>query len=487
MFVNHSAKSHIAALDEVLEDTLDRSVGVHLLPFWRSDGDGGFAVNSWTDIETEFGTQEDIASIASKRTLQVDGIYNHVSWRHPIAKKFLSDPVANSHLVHAVPGSELPRGPLAPRGGSVYRKREIGGGTWYIWQTFGADAVDVNLHDAEVRQGIMQNLELLANMGVDAVRLDALPYYGKRGTVSPLHNPDGLEAAEFLVKKVRELGMQPVLQIDCDATLEIYSSLNPYNLEVIDFSYDTYLWFALVTGDPTELAIHLEKTQRYGGVGIQRPLRTHDGILLRSGNQPANFVSRVIDECSKEGLYVRITNDIPYELNNSLPFLLEGHFDKELYFRKLLMGIIAGVLTSETTYIYLGALVGDVPEIMANFGDDPRDLQRRPIDVNGLRMWREASQVRNHINLLGIISADAPADTATRKSYTTTVRGGLLTIENSAMGLRATLNFSSLPHPYVPSGQGILSAGLEAGIMWRYGYEVSRTRKNRDVVRHVST
>lgn len=126
------------------------------------------------------------------------------------------------------------------------------------------------------------------------------------------------------------------------------------------------------------------------------------------------------------------------------------------------------------------ASIGDVPEITAHFGEDPRELQRLQIDFKGLWGWREASQVRNHINFLAAISANAPTDLTTRNSYITTVRGGLLTIRNRAMGLTTTMNFSRQPVSYTASGQGILSEGLESGQMQGFGYELSRIRRDRD-------
>ncbi len=136
------------------------------------------------------------------------------------------------------------------------------------------------------------------------------------------------------------------------------------------------------------------------------------------------------------------------------------------------------VLCSLQTLLPL--LIGDVPEITAHFGEDPRELQRLQIDFKGLWGWREASQVRNHINFLAAISANAPTDLTTRNSYITTVRGGLLTIRNRAMGLTTTMNFSRQPVSYTASGQGILSEGLESGQMQGFGYELSRIRRDRD-------
>jgi glycosidase len=479
MFFNHESVTDIKAVEQFFDETLDPSVGIHLLPPWTADGDGGFAVTSWRKVDERYGTVDDLKSLAVRRPLMLDGIFNHVAWEHPLAQRFLGNPRQHHNLVHAVSGKTPPQAPLAPRGGSVYRPRAIDGNTWHVWQTFGADSVDLNLHDPEVQAEVSRILEFLAGLGTNAIRLDALPYYGKNGLESALHNPDGIVAAEAIVARSRELGMRPVLQIDCDGALEIYRHLSRYRPDVIDFSYDTYLLYSFLTGDTREFAAHLEATRQHHDVGIHRPIRTHDGILLRSGNQRPEFVSRVLDICEGRLFQVRMTNNNPYELNNSMPYLLGADIDPDLNLQKIAMGVIIGVLTSEATYIYLGALIGDVPELTGDFDADPRELQRRPIDMKGsaVARWRSSTTARDHIQALARISSDASHRGVERKGYEVSTNGPLLDIRNDRMNLAAILNFSQVPQTYRPSDQTILSASAGSGTIHPFGYEVSRIRE----------
>lgn len=52
---------------------------VHLLPVYRSSGDGGFAPIAYTDIDPQFGTWDDVKEIADRYDLCVEFMVNHIS------------------------------------------------------------------------------------------------------------------------------------------------------------------------------------------------------------------------------------------------------------------------------------------------------------------------------------------------------------------------------------------------------------------------
>jgi len=445
--MGHPTRSDLSALGELLSVAFTRDVGVHLLPMWHADGDGGFAVTTWTALDPQYGSEDDIRAISSTRHLMVDGIFNHVAWQHPLAQQFATNPDHMSRLVHAVPADELPLGPRAPRGGNVYRQLRLAGQTWFVWQTFGSEAVDVNLGEPEVLAAVFDGLAKLKALGATSVRLDAVAYYGKHGPTQT-HAPDGIKSAQSIMREVDDLGLDTVLQIDCDEDAFLYTTDNTVRPGVIDFSFSTFIVDAYLTGSTRWLASYLSATSAITGVSVHRPIRTHDGILMRSKNQSPPFVQHTEELYQRANLQLRYTNGKVYESNHSLPYVLRMWEDHDAYYRKVIGAAVIGVLTSDVTYIYLNALLGEIPEHHGGTFDtsDPRTLQRRPVTVdfafNG--PWHRNVVARTHLAALARISAKRSGPNAERSVFVVrTIDEHVIDVINPGLALRALVNVSS--------------------------------------------
>ena len=63
-------------LDTYFKDVIE---GVHILPFYPSSADRGFAPLTHQKIDPQFGNEDDLKKISQKYTLMADLIVNHVS------------------------------------------------------------------------------------------------------------------------------------------------------------------------------------------------------------------------------------------------------------------------------------------------------------------------------------------------------------------------------------------------------------------------
>lgn len=70
---------------------LHRISCVHVLPFFPSTSDDGFAVSDFMHVETGLGDWNDISAIGENFTLMMDLVINHVSVSHPWFGNFLED------------------------------------------------------------------------------------------------------------------------------------------------------------------------------------------------------------------------------------------------------------------------------------------------------------------------------------------------------------------------------------------------------------
>ena len=77
-----SMGSNLKELESALEKYFRGAVkGIHILPFFPSSGDRGFAVIEYDRVDPAFGNWSDIDRLAEKYTLAADFMLNHVSIR----------------------------------------------------------------------------------------------------------------------------------------------------------------------------------------------------------------------------------------------------------------------------------------------------------------------------------------------------------------------------------------------------------------------
>ena len=77
-----SLGGNLSALKETLDGTLRGAVGsIHILPFFPSSGDRGFAPTTYDRVEPAFGTWADVEALSGDYMLMCDMMVNHISRR----------------------------------------------------------------------------------------------------------------------------------------------------------------------------------------------------------------------------------------------------------------------------------------------------------------------------------------------------------------------------------------------------------------------
>lgn len=77
-----SLGKNLKELNEVLHKDLKGAVGgIHLLPFFPSTGDRGFAPTDYTTVDPKFGDWADVEELGEEYYLMFDFMINHIS-RH---------------------------------------------------------------------------------------------------------------------------------------------------------------------------------------------------------------------------------------------------------------------------------------------------------------------------------------------------------------------------------------------------------------------
>jgi maltose alpha-D-glucosyltransferase / alpha-amylase len=181
---------------------------IWLLPFFPSPlKDDGYDIADYTSVNPSYGTIDDFEEFleeAHRRDLRVitELVMNHTSDQHAWFQASRAAP-AGSPLRDWYVWSDTPEKYSEAR--IIFQDFETSNWTWdpvagaYFWHRFYSHQPDLNFDNPEVRQAMLDTLDFWFNMGVDGLRLDAIPYlYEREGT-----NCENLPETHDFLKTVR--------------------------------------------------------------------------------------------------------------------------------------------------------------------------------------------------------------------------------------------------------------------------------------------
>jgi maltose alpha-D-glucosyltransferase/alpha-amylase len=172
---------------------------VWLLPFYPSPlKDDGYDISDYTGVHPAYGTLADFREFlreAHRRGLRVitELIVNHTSDQHPWfqrARRAKPDSRWRNFYVW----SDTPEKYKDAR--IIFKDFEPSNWTWdplakaYYWHRFYAHQPDLNYDNPEVRRAILHVVDFWLGMGIDGLRLDAVPYLHEREGTSCENLPE---------------------------------------------------------------------------------------------------------------------------------------------------------------------------------------------------------------------------------------------------------------------------------------------------------
>jgi maltose alpha-D-glucosyltransferase/alpha-amylase len=162
---------------------------IWLLPFspspWRDDG---YDISDFTGIHPAYGTLDDFRRFldeCKRRSLRVitELVVNHTSDEHPWFQRARSSPPGSPWRDYYV-WSDTPEKYQGVR--IIFSDFESSNWTWdplaqaFFWHRFYSHQPDLNFDNPEVREAVIETVDFWLAMGVDGLRLDAVPYLFER-------------------------------------------------------------------------------------------------------------------------------------------------------------------------------------------------------------------------------------------------------------------------------------------------------------------
>ncbi|MGH7831015.1 MAG: maltose alpha-D-glucosyltransferase, partial [Candidatus Binatia bacterium] len=180
-----------------------------LLPFYPSPlKDDGYDISDYSSIHPDYGTLQDFKTFlkeAHRRGLQVitELVMNHTSDQHPWFQRARRSPPGTSWRDFYV-WSDSPEKYNGTR--IIFKDFEPSNWSWdpvaqaYYWHRFYSHQPDLNFDNPKVRKAVLQLLDFWLGMGIDGLRLDAVPYlFEREGS-----NCENIPETHVFLKEIRQ-------------------------------------------------------------------------------------------------------------------------------------------------------------------------------------------------------------------------------------------------------------------------------------------
>ncbi len=160
-----------------------------LLPFYPSPlKDDGYDISDYMNVNPAYGSLADFKKVlkeAHRRGIRVitELVINHTSSEHPWFQRARHAPPGSRHRNFYV-WSDTPERYSGAR--IIFQDFETSNWSWdpvakaYYWHRFYSHQPDLNFENPEMQKALLKVLDFWMSMGVDGMRLDAVPYLFER-------------------------------------------------------------------------------------------------------------------------------------------------------------------------------------------------------------------------------------------------------------------------------------------------------------------
>ena len=280
-----SLGNNLKDLYENLEEHFGDAIGgVHLLPFFPSTGDRGFAPVDYDEVDSAFGDWEDVKRLGDKYYLMFDFMINHISRQSKYYKDYQEKHEASEFKDLFLNWDKFwpENRPTQADVDLIYKRKDrapkqeihfADGSVEHLWNTFGEEQIDLDVTKEVTMAFIRKTIQHLASNGCDLIRLDAFAYAVKK-----------LDTNDFFVEPDIWSLLDRVRDIAAEYGTELLPEIHEhYSIQFKIADHDYYVYdFALPM--VTLYTLYSSRTERLAKWLKISPMKqfttldTHDGI-----------------------------------------------------------------------------------------------------------------------------------------------------------------------------------------------------------------
>lgn len=416
---------NLRELGDVLDTYFRREIGaVHILPFFPSSGDRGFAPLTYQEVEPAFGSWEDVDRLAENYELMFDFMINHLSRQSVFFRDFVRKHQESRYKDMFIRFRDFwPGGFPSEEETAVLNKRKDhapcerilfdDGEEEDIWCTFSEEQMDLNLESGVTWEFIEESLRFLMAHKASMIRLDAFAFATKKyGTSCFFVEPEMWELMER-VQDILDEGQVPMLP-EIHDHYKVQMKIAKRGYAVYDFALPVLVLHTLYTGNCRRLKHWFEICP-----GNQyTTLDTHDGIgtVDVEGLLTDEELEQVIKKTGEYGANFKMdfsekAKDKPvvYQINCTYYSAL-GEDDSAYLLARAIQFFAPGV----PQVYYMGLLAGENDYELMKETDFPRNISRHNYTVEEVREAVKKPVVQELCRLMRIRNEYAAFDGAVR-------------------------------------------------------------------------
>ncbi|MGL5434578.1 MAG: sucrose phosphorylase [Lachnospiraceae bacterium] len=391
-----SLGKNLKELDYVLQNLLEEVVGgIHILPFFPSSADRGFAPMRYDMVAPEFGSFEDIKKLGKNYYLMFDFMINHISRSSEYYTDFAEKKNKSSYNDLFIRYNEFWQNgePTEAQIDKIYKRKpkapyidiDFSDGTSEkLWNTFCEEQVDLNTSSDVTRKFIKDNLISMCQNGASIIRLDAFAYAIKKQDTSCFFvKPDIWN----LLHQVEDILAPCQVEIlpEIHEHYSIQQEIAKENFWIYDFALPVLVLHALYSGNGSYLKNWLELSP----MKQFTTLDTHDGIGIVDVKDllPDEAIEFTKEKMFTQGANVKkiynseaYNNLDIYQINTTYYSAL-GNDDDAYLFARAIQFFAPGI----PQVYYVGLLAGENDIKLMEETKNGRDINRHYYNIDEIR------------------------------------------------------------------------------------------------------
>ncbi|MEC8754619.1 MAG: alpha-amylase family glycosyl hydrolase [Pseudomonadota bacterium] len=320
----------LSALRQFATQYLQNSIStIHILPFFPSSSDDGFAVIDYQTVRRDLGDWSDINALSADFDLMFDLVINHCSRENLWFADFVGGREPGCDYFHEMPSMVGLESVVRPRNSPLLTHVHTYQGIKRVWTTFSDDQIDLNFANPEVLCEFVHILFSYIAQGARFIRLDAIAFLWKELSTSSIN----LEQTHCVVRVLRalidEMQTRTLLLTETNLphneNVSYFGSRDEAHL-VYQFSLAPLILYSYLFNDGQYLGQWAEQLEPPpAGCSFVNFIASHDGIGLRplEGLVPASDIQRLTDAAHERGGFAAMRSaddgtETVYELNIAL-------------------------------------------------------------------------------------------------------------------------------------------------------------------------
>lgn len=466
-----SLGKNIEELRDVLKNDLKGAVGgIHLLPFFPSTGDRGFAPTDYTKVDPKFGDWSDVEKLGQEYYLMFDFMINHISRHSKYYEDFQQKKDKSKYADLFLSWDKFwPKGrPTKADVDLIYKRKDkapyqeitfADGSKEKLWNTFGPEQIDLDVRKKVTQEFIKQTLNQLIEHGADIIRLDAFAY-----AVKKLDTNDFFVEPEIwdLLAQVRDdiVAKGAMILPEIHEHYSMPFKIAKHGYFIYDFALPMVTLYSLYSGKSERLAHWLKMCP----MKQFTTLDTHDGIGVVDARDilTPEEVKYTSQELYKVGANVKkkyssaeYHNLDIYQINTTFYSAL-GDDDKKYFMARLLQVFAPGI----PQIYYVGMLAGKNDIKLLEETKEGRNINRhyytreevaeevkRPVVVSLLKLFTFRN-TEAAFDLEGNIEVETPSENEIRivrmnkdQTHKAELKANLKTLDYQVLADGKEINF----------------------------------------------